>query len=673
MEKQRSYSHSNLSQSSDLFELLSRLQSSRLDDQRCNMPPRIVGAPLLHNVCQEALQAVLRGPKPYPLIIIPNSGGYWIEPSAPGSNHMPPAPSSAADLFENSARTYRAHFMGYEHYNFCAEFEPLVMSLKMYGGDENHIRVIVRTSSGTLHKLISYGDLLSGVSPLKILNFVLPEHSVSNTLLPVLCPSASELVLKYDEHLLVNHNKFGIIYQKVGQTTEEALFGNKTHCPAMENFLNLLGKKVVLSEHKGYRGGLDTQYGQTGKFSYFETFQGREIMFHVSTLLPYTENDPQQLQRKRHIGNDIVAIIFQEGETPFSPDMITSHFLHAYIVVRPVLDSSNKLWYKITTSAKIDVPYFGPRIPSKLFEGKGSEMKEFLLTKLINAEAACFRADKFSALEHRTRHSLLSSLHSELLHKTELFIDQQQQQEHHQPGTERESSPRPKLLSTCSSVVNNNSNGHPEAPQADYSSSSSSRLSKITTLSSASSDNGAQERMHPFDSGHGSGYGSSPDLVRAYSDLEDSEDSEELGSLEEEEDVILMNLSQTRISVKSPGSREFSPSQRMSNNSSCIKKKPKSSPKAPTKELLSSSSGHVTMIAVEGDVVSPTTSQVDKLKEEISKLRSDKLEILRRNVEYRHELRRLADRERSLSSDLQLAGQEIQRLRKNMTHTIHHG
>lgn len=59
-------------------------------------------------------------------------------------------------------------------------------------------------------------------------------------------------------------------------------------------------------------------------------------MFHVSTLLPYTENDPQQLQRKRHIGNDIVAIVFQEGNTPFAPDMIASHFLHAYIVVQPI-------------------------------------------------------------------------------------------------------------------------------------------------------------------------------------------------------------------------------------------------------------------------------------------------------------------------------------------------
>lgn len=59
---------------------------------------------------------------------------------------------------------------------------------------------------------------------------------------------------------------------------------------------------VVVSFMIRYRGGLDTQFGQTGVDSLYETFRDREIMFHVAPLLPYTENDPQQLQRKRHIG-----------------------------------------------------------------------------------------------------------------------------------------------------------------------------------------------------------------------------------------------------------------------------------------------------------------------------------------------------------------------------------
>lgn len=118
-----------------------------------------------------------------------------------------------------------------------------------------------------------------------------------------------------------------------------------------------------------FRGGLDVCHGQTGSEAVFTSFHGREIMFHVATKLPFTEGDPQQvsycttlmihsvsegifgtrcksdtlffflltqLQRKRHIGNDIVALVYQEGQTPFLSDVIKSHFLHCFLVVRRI-------------------------------------------------------------------------------------------------------------------------------------------------------------------------------------------------------------------------------------------------------------------------------------------------------------------------------------------------
>lgn len=51
--------------------------------------------------------------------------------------------------------------------------------------------------------------------------------------------------------------------------------------------------------------------GHTGSEAVYERFHDREIMFHVAPLLPHTAGDAQQLQRKRHVGNDIVAIVFQ--------------------------------------------------------------------------------------------------------------------------------------------------------------------------------------------------------------------------------------------------------------------------------------------------------------------------------------------------------------------------
>ena len=141
-----------------------------------------------------------------------------------------------------------------------------------------------------------------------------------------------KLVRNFDNHTLNKNLKFGVIYMKKGQTTEEELFSNQEHSESFDKFLNLLGQRIKLSGHAGFRGGLDTANGQTGDYSVYETFQNKQIMFHVSTLLPYSKTDSQQLERKRHIGNDIVAIVFQEENTPFAPDMIASNFLHTFIV-----------------------------------------------------------------------------------------------------------------------------------------------------------------------------------------------------------------------------------------------------------------------------------------------------------------------------------------------------
>uniref|UniRef100_A0A8C6UZE8 RAP1 GTPase activating protein n=1 Tax=Neogobius melanostomus TaxID=47308 RepID=A0A8C6UZE8_9GOBI len=198
------------------------------------------------------------------------------------------------------------------------------------------------------------------------------------------------------------------------QTTEEELFGNMEESPAFVEFLEFLGHKIELHDFKGFRGGLDVTHGQTGIESVYTNFHNKEIMFHVSTKLPYTEGDSQQLQRKRHIGNDIVAIVFQEENTPFVPDMIQSNFLHAYVVVQVVNACTDKVLYKVSVTARDDVPFFGPALPDPAIFKKGPEFREFLFTKLINAEYACYKAEKFAKLEERTRSALLETLYEEL-------------------------------------------------------------------------------------------------------------------------------------------------------------------------------------------------------------------------------------------------------------------
>lgn len=377
---------------------------------------------------QRLLEDHLSKPSPYAMIVIPNNGGYWVDGTDHDAGYDIPSHTTwrvGKIESDDTAKCYRRFFISREHSNLVGhddQLGPVLLSIKSENvANQDHIRILLRLRTGTMHEIIPASCLGSNPSPIKMARLLNDQINV-DSFMPVLCPKASTLIASYDEHVLVTNFKFGVLYQRYGQTTEEELFCNSDTTPALEEFLDLLGQRIRLRDHKGYRGGLDIQNGHTGDTAVYEVFKEREIMFHVSTLLPYTEGDPQQLQRKRHIGNDIVAIVFQEENTPFSPAMIASHFLHAFIVVQPLEPNTPNCRYKISVTARDDVPFFGPTLPQPSVFKKGPELKEFLLTKLINAENACYKADKFAQLELRTRTSLLQNLVDELKEKTRDFL-----------------------------------------------------------------------------------------------------------------------------------------------------------------------------------------------------------------------------------------------------------
>ena len=51
------------------------------------------------------------------------------------------------------------------------------------------------------------------------------------------------------------------------------------------------------------RGGLDVVKDQTGAHSVYTTFEEHEIMFHVSTMLPHSKEDRQQVSGRDDIAN----------------------------------------------------------------------------------------------------------------------------------------------------------------------------------------------------------------------------------------------------------------------------------------------------------------------------------------------------------------------------------
>jgi hypothetical protein len=70
------------------------------------------------------------------------------------------------------------------------------------------------------------------------------------------------------------------------------------------------------------------------------------------------------VERKRHIGNDVVTLVFKERDSPldlFNPMMITSHFLQTFIVVEPL--KSKRTSYRVTIANKAGVVPYGAYFP----------------------------------------------------------------------------------------------------------------------------------------------------------------------------------------------------------------------------------------------------------------------------------------------------------------------
>ncbi|XP_037653261.1 GTPase-activating Rap/Ran-GAP domain-like protein 3 isoform X3 [Choloepus didactylus] len=217
--------------------------------------------------------------------------------------------------------------------------------------------------------------------------------------------------------------KFGVLFAKDGQLTDDEMFSNEIGSEAFQKFLNLLGDTITLKGWSGYRGGLDTKNDTTGIHSVYTVYQGHEIMFHVSTMLPYSKENKQQVERKRHIGNDIVTIVFQEGEESspaFKPSMIRSHFTHIFALVRYDQQNDN---YRLKIFSEESVPLFGPPLPSPPVFTDHQEFRDFLLVKLINGEKATLETPTFAQKRRRTLDMLIRSLYQDLmpdLHKNML-------------------------------------------------------------------------------------------------------------------------------------------------------------------------------------------------------------------------------------------------------------
>ncbi|KAM8872869.1 GTPase-activating Rap/Ran-GAP domain-like protein 3 isoform 3-T3 [Synchiropus picturatus] len=320
---------------------------------------------------------------------------------------------------EYHTRWFFKYFLGKVHQNYVgtdAEKSPFYLSVVL--SDQNNQRVpqyraILWRKSGTLKISLPYSPTktLSVKSILSAMNMDRFERGPREILNPEI---QKDLLVLEEQEGSVNF-KFGVLYAKDGQLTDDEMFSNEMGSESFDKFLNLLGDTITLQGWAGYRGGLDTKNDTTGIKSIYTVYQGHELMFHVSTMLPYSKENKQQVERKRHIGNDIVTIVFQEGDeasSSFKPSMIRSHFTHIFALVR--YNSQNDS-YRLKIFSEESVPLFGPPLPSPPVFTDHQEFRDFLLVKLINGEKATLETPTFAQKRQRTLDMLIRSLYQDLM------------------------------------------------------------------------------------------------------------------------------------------------------------------------------------------------------------------------------------------------------------------
>ncbi|TPX34019.1 hypothetical protein SmJEL517_g03264 [Synchytrium microbalum] len=326
------------------------------------------------------------------------------------------------EQIDDEAEYFRKYFFEQEHKTFVGIVEkigPAIMSVKqeiVQPGDVQIFRAIMRSKTLPDTRLIipladiPQSTIIRHKGATKAVLSMLHPHIQPGKLRRVNFDSLYRKLLALDELQLIMRYKFGVLYCREGQRTEEEMYNNETGSDTFNEFLSILGDRVELKGFSGFAAGLDTKNEQTGAETINTKWRQYEVTYHVSTLLPFFKTDKQQIQRKRHIGNDIVTVVFLDGDAQFNPATIRSQFLHVFIVVKPEWTEDGRKAYKINITTNSEVPAFGPSLPVDAVFVDRMEFREFLLAKMINGENAAYKAPRFSKPHYRTRHMMIDDI-----------------------------------------------------------------------------------------------------------------------------------------------------------------------------------------------------------------------------------------------------------------------
>ncbi|KAH8726029.1 tuberin [Phaeosphaeriaceae sp. PMI808] len=229
-----------------------------------------------------------------------------------------------------------------------------------------------------------YSDSYVGVLPEDIFQSFYSPLDLSNP--PVPLPDdemTRRAITLFDKIATVDSYKVGVIYIAEGQTKERDIFMNSIGSPAYTSFVSDLGTLCRLKDATFNTGGLDTHNNADGEFTYCWRDRCMELVFHITTMMPTNPDDDMTYpNKKKHIGNDFVNIIFNDSGLPYNFDTFPSAFNYVHIVISPESRASfvdrrldadpngRNRYYKVQAISRADFPDISPAVETKILCGK---------------------------------------------------------------------------------------------------------------------------------------------------------------------------------------------------------------------------------------------------------------------------------------------------------------
>ncbi|XP_058142618.1 tuberin isoform X3 [Dasypus novemcinctus] len=158
---------------------------------------------------------------------------------------------------------------------------------------------------------------------------------------PILLPNETfersvqllDQIPSYDTH------KIAVLYVGEGQSASElAILSNEHGSYRYTEFLAGLGKLIELKDcqpDKVYLGGLDV-CGEDGQFTYCWHDDIMQAVFHIATLMPTKDVDKHRCDKKRHLGNDFVSIVYNDSGEDFKLGTIKGQFNFVHVIITPL-------------------------------------------------------------------------------------------------------------------------------------------------------------------------------------------------------------------------------------------------------------------------------------------------------------------------------------------------